>query len=354
MADKGSVWRLSEKIVDPGFGVVDSRRFQSRKGVEWMDERVPLFSLDRNSSTILRGIAILYILLGHTGYFVWGGAGGVVLFLLLSGYGLDRSREQNGFTRYWNRRIRKVWFPYFLVALFVLAGWRILDPRVIVCTLLGLDLGQIADPTMWYISYILLWYLVYYGLARLALCVKSPAGRRGFLLGGLFVMSLGFRIFSRVGFWHDASGAYFYTLAFPLGVALSSLAGLKVREKTRTLFRMAFLFLTSAYMLGAYGHVRGELMALIMGLQPIAVVLAVRLRGGLEKVLLWLGKYSYPIYLFEGLFLYSRNEVFSQMSCQPLIDLTFMAVSITMGLVFWEGVYRKLDDMLPWEKWIRF
>ena len=159
-----------------------------------MGEGVPLFSLDRNSSTILRGIAILYILLGHTGYFVWGGAGGVVLFLLLSGYGLDQSREKDGLRLYWNKRIRKVYLPYLLVSLLVLAGWRIGDPRVIACTILGLDLGLIADKTMWYISFILLWYLLYYGLAVMSRLVRNPWGRRGFLLVGLFVLSFGFRL----------------------------------------------------------------------------------------------------------------------------------------------------------------
>ena len=40
-----------------------------------LETRVPLFSLDRRKSTILRGIAILYVILGHAGYLAWGGAG---------------------------------------------------------------------------------------------------------------------------------------------------------------------------------------------------------------------------------------------------------------------------------------
>lgn len=319
-----------------------------------MDEGVPLFSLDRNSSTILRGIAILYILLGHTGYFVWGGAGGVVLFLLLSGYGLNESREKDGLRLYWNKRIRKVYLPYLLVSLLVLAGWRIEDPRVIACTILGLDLGLMADKTMWYISFILLWYFLYYILAGMSRLVRNPWGRRGFLLMGLFVLSFGFRLLYKFGFWHAESGAGLYSLAFPLGVALSDLSNVKVKEKTRTLFQLAFLFLTSAYMLGAYGQVRSELMAMVMGLQPIAVVLAVKPRGALEKILLWFGKYSYPIYLFEGLFLYVRNEMFSQMSHQPLIDLSYMTVSIVLALIFWEGGYKKLETILPLDRLIRF
>ncbi len=319
-----------------------------------MDERVPLFSLDRNSSTILRGIAILYILLGHTGYFAWGGAGGVVLFLLLSGYGLDQSREKDGLGRYWNKRIRKVYLPYAIVGLFVLAGRRIRDARVIACTILGLDLGLIADPTMWYISFILLWYLVYYGLAGLSHLIRSPWGRRSFLLMGLLFMSLGFRFLYRRGFWHVDSGAGLYTLAFPLGVALSMLTHVKGKENTRTLCQLAFLFLTSAYMLGAYGQVRSELMAMIMGLQPLAVVLAVKPRGALEKTLLWFGKYAYPIYLFEGLFLYIRNEVFAPLTYQPLIDLAYMAVSLALAVIFWDGGYKRFEKMLPWDKLIRF
>lgn len=312
-----------------------------------MGERVPLFYLDRNSSTILRGIAILSVLLGHTGYYVLGGAGGVALFLILSGYGLNLSCEAKGFALFWDKRLRKVFLPYFFVGLFALAGRRIWDPRAIVCTLLGLDLGLIADPTMWYISYILLWYLVYYVLARLSLLIGKPWLRRLLLLLALVGASFGFRLLYARGFWHPESGASLYSYAFPLGVALSCLTEFKVKESTRSLFQLSFLFVTAAYMLGSYSFVNSELMAMMMGLFPLSIVLAVRIRGRLEALLLWFGRYSYPIYLFEGLLLFQRGRLFAKMTYKPLIDLTYFAVTIAMALIYWEGAYKKFETLLP-------
>ena len=46
-----------------------------------MEERVPLFSLSREDSNLLRGLAVLQLLLTHTGYM--GGEGGLVLFLIV-------------------------------------------------------------------------------------------------------------------------------------------------------------------------------------------------------------------------------------------------------------------------------
>ncbi len=319
-----------------------------------MNEQVPLFELDRESSTILRGVAILFILLGHTNYYIWGGAGGVTLFLVLSGYGLNLSCEKNGFSHYWNKRLRKVYFPYLCVALFVLVGWRIVDLRVIVCTVLGLDLGLIADSTMWYISFILLWYFTYYVIARISCLIANLKIRSIFLLFSLFLSTIGFLFLSKIGFWHRASGSELYLFAFPLGVLLSKLTKVKVRENIRTMFQLVILFFTCAYMLSAYPHERNMLTAMIMGIQPIAIVLTVRIRGKLALVLNWLGKYSYPIYLFEGILLSSRNELFSKMTYQLLIDLTFFVVSIVLAVIFWDGGYTKLEKILPFDKYVQF
>ena len=149
---------------------------------------------------MLRGIAILFVLLGHIGYYVRGGAGGVVLFLVLSGYGLNLSCEKNGLDFFWSKRIRKVFLPYWIVGLFVLVGWRVTSPRMMLCTLLGLDFGQLADPTMWYISFLLLWYLLYYVLALLTRRIRDPRGRTALLLAGLFAASFGFRVRNRAIF----------------------------------------------------------------------------------------------------------------------------------------------------------
>ena len=77
-----------------------------------MNERAPVLALSRDVSAMLKGIAILLVLLGHTGVVRMGGAGGVALFLIVSGYGLHCSWESGGPEGYWRKRAQKVWLPY--------------------------------------------------------------------------------------------------------------------------------------------------------------------------------------------------------------------------------------------------
>ena len=54
-----------------------------------------VFEFKKNETLILKGIAILFVLLDHLEYYLLSGGGGVALFLLLSGYGINLSGENN-------------------------------------------------------------------------------------------------------------------------------------------------------------------------------------------------------------------------------------------------------------------
>ena len=179
------------------------------------DERVPLLSLDRRKSTILRGVAILYVLLGHAGYLAWGGAGGVALFLLLSGYGLECSYAEKGLERYWQKRLFKVWLPYVFVGIFDVLALRVEGSYEIFCTVVGLDFYMNADKTMWYISYILLWYAAYYLLAGLTRHAGERRIGTAVRIAGLFLFSFVFYRLSLLGVWDGTSGAKRYVIFFP-------------------------------------------------------------------------------------------------------------------------------------------
>ena len=66
---------------------------------------VSLFSLSKEQTLLLKGIAILMVILGHMSYITWGGAGGVTIFLILSGYGIHESFKKNGLKNYWKKKI---------------------------------------------------------------------------------------------------------------------------------------------------------------------------------------------------------------------------------------------------------
>lgn len=57
----------------------------------------------------LKGIAILFVLLGHMGYLDASGAWGVHIFLIVSGYGLYCSEKKSGIDSFWRKRILAVY-----------------------------------------------------------------------------------------------------------------------------------------------------------------------------------------------------------------------------------------------------
>lgn len=73
----------------------------------------------KDTTTIFKGVAILMIVMGHVGQlvpfsrpFTPLGAIGVALFLLCSGYGIEKSFLKNGRKDSWKKRIINVWLPY--------------------------------------------------------------------------------------------------------------------------------------------------------------------------------------------------------------------------------------------------
>lgn len=318
-----------------------------------MTERVSVCEISRENSKLLKGIAILLLLLGHAYYIPYAGAIAVAVFLMQSGYGLNSSCEKNGLAFYWNKRIRKVWLPYVIVGLFDVLALRVAGLGPILCTLVGLDLGLIADKTMWYISYMLLWYLCYYLAMGAAARVSGPIPRKIVKLGLLLAASFGFRwLFSR-GFWHPASAADCYIFAFPLGVLMSELSAWKVSNNCRSLLWLGVLFLSSAYLFRFYPFSwNGVLLTTVAAAQVLSILQLCRLPKKAASAVAWFGKYSYPIYLFEGLILNVREVWFGRLGLTVLIDLCYFAVTVGFAVVFWTG-YERLESILPWKRILR-
>lgn len=319
-----------------------------------MDNKAALINIDSDSSLILRGFAILMVVLGHTGYIVMGGAGGVALFLLLSGYGLNLSCEKNGLAFYWNKRIRKVWLPCAIVGAFNVLALGIHSWPQRLCMVSGLDLNLNADKTMWYVSFILMWYLVYYLVFALSSPVKNKVFRTILRLIALFAAVRLFRFLYYAGAWSRASVALYYFSIFPIGVLLSCLSRIRVHENVRQLFWLAILFLSSAFMFRIYTQETSTPLALAMAFQLISASQLMRFKGRIGAVLSWFGKYSYPIYLFEGTLLLVRNKWFYAFGSQLMIDIVYLAVCCAFAFVFWEAAYSRFEKMLPLDRLIKF
>lgn len=94
--------------------------------------------LPRDFTDILRGVAILMIVIHHIdnkacgGSYIfnaWGGVG-VSLFLILSGFGINESFAKNGLRHYWKKKFSRVILPWFIfITIYFISGAVIVDNR---------------------------------------------------------------------------------------------------------------------------------------------------------------------------------------------------------------------------------
>ena len=118
--------------------------------------------LDKDYTTIVKGIAIFMIMLGHMACFWPGGrlltplgGTGVAIFLITSGYGLMESYKRVGLKNFWKKRLLRVWIPYAIVCvlLCIFKGQSLLA--------LLKNLVLITSP-FWFVQYIIAYYIILY------------------------------------------------------------------------------------------------------------------------------------------------------------------------------------------------
>lgn len=81
---------------------------------------------------------------------------GVSLFLICSGYGLERSYQKTGLRRYWTKRMEKVAIPYWLLLIFgIICNGTAVNK-------LAIQQFLFVTPTNWYLRYIFVCYLLYW------------------------------------------------------------------------------------------------------------------------------------------------------------------------------------------------
>lgn len=119
--------------------------------------------LSVNISNILRGIAILLVILQHisghlgTNIFTPMGGTGVAIFLFLSGFGLNESFKKKGFTDFWKNRINKVFIPYIvLISIITIVKYNNFNLKIYLYDILGIK------TSYWYIAFLLKQYILFY------------------------------------------------------------------------------------------------------------------------------------------------------------------------------------------------
>ena len=310
------------------------------------DRKSPLVSIGHDSSDFLKGIAIFGVLLSHTGHIFTEFS--IVLFLVISGFGLELSYRKKGFAGFWGKKFRNVWLPYFPMAFVALVLRHVTAPDEILCTLVGLDFGRIADKTMWYISYIFAWYAAFFLMGRLT--EKFPAlperSRFALRLAGAVAAGFLFCLLYNRGVWHENSGADNYRYAFPLGMLLAELTSIRADSRIGKAGWGIVLLGCAVYVIRVYPrpfHIPTN-MALAMVFVALTQIVPVSGKGFLP--LRMVGRYSFAIYLWEGLLLGSREFFYNLTGSQLGADCGFIAASILFGFLYWELVFRPGERFL--------
>lgn len=281
--------------------------------------RSPHGLLDMDVALSVRGLAIVFLVLGHfssiclqKGTFLdAGGILAVVSLLFLSGYGLTKKygfQELGG--RFWARRLRRLYVPLWLTLILfvaldaVLIGLTHPWPELVYNFAGGHFNGVFSrvNAPAWFVGFLLAMYALFFGVSRVR---TGRAGRLALLYAG----SLG--VFALVKF-SPLTGRHwvwlYYPLVFPSGVAFAMLEASKPELLERLAdkkFACVSLFTFCCLVLYAWGKTLPDLSVINM-FQPIPLVgalvcilLLYRNVRWKSRALMFIGTYSYEIYLLH-------------------------------------------------------
>lgn len=132
--------------------------------------------LDRKHTYIIKGIAILTVVWGHStkmlnvDHIQMVAEYGVWLFLFCSGYGCYKSFLKNGLQGYWYKRITKVIIPFWLCEF---AGLLVTGNFGLQKFFLDITFIKPATSYGWFMGFILLYYIVFWVSAKLCKTGKA-------------------------------------------------------------------------------------------------------------------------------------------------------------------------------------
>ncbi|MFA5061730.1 MAG: acyltransferase [Patescibacteria group bacterium] len=306
------------------------------------------------TTTELKGLAILMVVFSHIGYFLvsdrqflvplsnYAGVG-VDLFLVLSGYGLVVSalKKPLSIGQFYSKRLRRIYIPVAVtVALFVLLDFFFLHLtyplKTVIENLLGFfpraDLYQDINSPLWYITPLLAYYLLFPLIFWKRFPAVSAIGMA--LVGWLFIKySPQFHIVSV-----DMIKLYkLHFLSFPLGVALGALSPMLSRLRLSAVWRWLIIILSLGVFAYTYSHsfvTDSVLRDAVASLMTVMAVIALFVYKKINfKILALLGVFSFEIYLLHWPLLYRYNFLYGKIPA-GLATLIYLALFLGLGFLY--------------------
>lgn len=292
--------------------------------------RSALLPLSLADTTALKGIAIIFVLLGHLEILPvaqWG----VGLFLFLSGYGVTVSFQKKGLDYFFARKILKVWLPYvflFLLELLIDALKGQYYPLSnLLLSFFGLNLSPQVDMSMWFVGYIMLWYIVIFFVFK-----YTPPQQ---ILPGLLLAVIPVLILSFPPLALKASGCWWYLFAFPLGVVAAfesrRINNFLACKSSRWLLFLCLGVSIVLYPMDSYFSFFAEIYLITL----LCVWGGSILHVGRVFILKSTGKISYEIYLFEAVLIW-KYPVLSFTDIFFINIVFFIAILLLLSCIYKE------------------
>lgn len=308
----------------------------------------PLF-LDRNQTDQLKGIAILFLMLGHLWVHVSDKRPDVILskdavtmFLVLSGYGLVISYKNRSLhiPTFLYRRLQRVMIPYWVGTLIILFFDYLFLSRTysvlnIIMTFLGININPSTrhmDYVRWYITFQLLWYFIFI----LTFSKTNPSKQLKYIIISSVIIFIFDRYISDFG-WYQI---YAFPFGCLLGFYYDHLSAIIHKHINYfilgSFFILFYIFFLNQFVISNYLSLilpgliltlLGELTSIAFCFSIIVLISFLSDRHYCSLLLIFLGKISYEIFLLHGVFLIKYNPTISQS------NLNFLPLSFTLLLL---------------------
>lgn len=258
-------------------------------------------------------------------FVVCGGAIGVEIFLVLSGYGIYQSYVSKKFSNYWISKFKKVWFPYFVWEILTLMFYCVTSIKSfegvscmkIVESVSGITSYNIIDKTMWYIPFVFIGYFLFWIIANIVQDNK--------LVLVFTITSVILAILAAIGLFPRYTGAWLYVFGMPIGVGYSWLV--YKEKKCNKIVIIALLGLL------LWPIAQKNVLLYVGFVTAVGLSITILPNIGIHlidnRILKWIGKNSYFIYLCEAVAIDTMGYMFPSMNIY-VRDIMIMGVIVLL------------------------